>query len=124
MKINKDKVSIEIGEQKFVLQFGYACLRNLGTIWGVPDLVGVIEKMTSLGLETGQVSFDAMDAIADLVLAAIHAKNNDVPAEINRDAVCDYIMANTSKMTEIMEAFMESMPQAEQPGKRKPVKKN
>ncbi|RZJ33722.1 MAG: hypothetical protein EOO51_12585 [Flavobacterium sp.] len=119
--MDKSKVIIEIGEHSFVLQFGYSTFRNLGDMWGFSGMEGVIEKMTSLDVGSGRVPFEAIETLADIILAGISRKDVVVPDEIDRDAVCDYIVCNTGKVSEIMQAFIESMAKPDAKGKPKPA---
>lgn len=124
--MDKTTITIEIGGQEFALRFGYAMLRRLGELWKMNSVDDVIQKIgdAGVGFETGNVPFDAVNTLVDIIVSSIKASNQILPDEIDNDVVADFIFSNIDKVTEIFLAIASAMsrPASQDLGKQKPAK--
>jgi hypothetical protein len=97
-------MKITINGVEYTLKFGYGCLRCLSTLWGLPSVNHVIEKVDAEN-EAGR----SLEACIDLVRASVSASGSNDPGT---DDVGDYLMQNPEKMTEIIELLVASLPAA------------
>nr|WP_299385586.1 hypothetical protein [Allomuricauda sp.] len=113
-------VKIDINGTSYILSFGYRATRLLGSYLGEESFDGTIARimntMTSLGeleesgdIESGKLPFEMLDTLGFLVLSTLPAGSD---AEL--DDCVDFVLKNMEKFSEIMAAWVESMPLAKQ----------
>lgn len=117
-----DQVTLEINGNSYKLKFGISCLRILGSMWNIPTLNGVLARVSVLDkLEGGDISFEAMDILEDVVKAAIRTEKTNVIVESDFDGLIDFIIMNQDKISEVFKGLVTSMPVADS-GKSKAPK--
>ena len=114
-------VSIKILDTQYPIRFNYASYRLLGNYWNQPTLGGVFEILTTLNFTEGDVNFDQMDKIGQLVMSGILTATPD--AEIDLGDVVTAVLTQPEQMAVIMQLFGESIPKQAEPTKKKEKKK-
>lgn len=103
---------------------------NLGRDLGLETFNQVVEKFTQFENNDGDISFDQLELIEKLVIAAAESnpKYYGLDYSINDVSVIDGVMSQPELLGQIMTAFMDSFPKTEgkpqaNPVVRKPSKK-
>jgi hypothetical protein len=116
---------IQIKNKTFKLKFGLKVFRLLGTAWNTPTLNATMARFTCLQTLSDDLSFEQLDVITDLILAAVQA-NEENTEILTRDEIDDMILCDTPTMMNVIEkvliGFTESLPKND-PGKLPAVKK-
>lgn len=123
-------MKITIENKTFELKFGFKCFINLGRALGLETFNQVVGKFTQFENNEGDISFDQLELIEKLVIAAAES-NPEYPYldySIKEVAIIDSLMVQPKLLSDIMAAFVNSFPKTE--GKqqanlvvRKPLKK-
>lgn len=116
---------IQINNKTFKLKFGLKVFRLLGAAWNTPTLNATMAKFACLQTLSDDLSFEQLDVITDLILAAVQANEENVET-ITRDEIDEMILCDTPTMMDVIEkvliGFTESLPKNE-PGKLQATKK-
>lgn len=121
--MDRNQITIKIGDRQCVLRFGFKMFKNLSEIWGLNGFQACANKMSGYILPDGDFTFDAFDAIADVCESAIKANDPEQVKDFDHDACTEFLFQNPSVLGEIMQAYVASMPKQEGSGKQIPVKK-
>lgn len=117
--------NIQINNKTFKLKFGLKVFRLLGTAWNAPSLNATMAHFACLQTMTDDLSYEQLDVITDLIIAAIQANEENVET-ITRDEIDEMILYDTPVMMEVIEkvlvGFSESLPKQDL-GKLPAVKK-
>lgn len=114
---------ITVQGEKYALRFGYAALRQLGTLWGTDDLQQIFDRLAKLGeIEGGSLNMSMLDTFGDMVLAAIMAHRDNDATDLDGADVVTALMEDHSIMQDVMNAYVASLPQQKK-SKPQPVKK-
>lgn len=108
-------MKITIEKKTFELKFGFKCFINLGKALGLDTFNQVVGKFSNFNNEDGDISFEQLNLIEQLVIAAIeaHPKYYDLDYSVMDVSVIDGIMAQPNLLGEIMQAFTDSFPKSE-----------
>ena len=115
-------MKLVIDKKAFELKFGFKCFMNLGRALGLETFSQVVEKFSSFE-NTTDISFDQLELLEKLVIAAAEAHPNyyNLDYSILDVSVIDHLMENQDQLTKIMNAFADSFPKNE--GKQKAQRK-
>lgn len=104
-------LTLKINEKSVVLKFGYGLFRLLGDKWELPGINSVMARFEGFAnlAQGGELTFDLMDVISDLVISA--AEYNDKSVELDSDEICDYFFKNVHELEGIMKLFVSALPQ-------------
>lgn len=120
------ETTIIVNKKTFILKFGMKVLRLLSEKWNTPGLNGVFAKLAIFDGMTDDVTFDQLDVINDLILAAVKANETNTET-LSTDELDELFLSDSAaimKITEqVFKGFMASIPQAKQVGKQKAAKK-
>jgi hypothetical protein len=115
-------MKITIEEKTFELKFGFKCFINLGKALGLNTFNEVVQKFAQFENLKDDISFEQLDLIEELVVAAVqaHPKYYELDYNITDVSVIDGIMTQPDLLNNIMTAFVESFPKEDKTvGKRK-----
>jgi len=109
--------SITIEGEDYPIKFGYGAFRHLGVLWeqeGIQGVIKVFEKTFSN--ISADPKFDALEKIGDLVNAGVINAGGE---SLNTDDILnDLVFQDSGKLQTVVDAFMKSIPGAEN-GKKK-----
>lgn len=99
----------------FELKFGFKCFMLLGKDLGLETFNEVVQKFTSFADIKDDISFDQLELIEKLVVAAVEAHPDYYKNEpsIHDVSVIDGLMEQPDVISEIMTAFGSSFPKTE-----------
>jgi hypothetical protein len=119
-------LTITINQKTFKLRFGMKVFRLLSTEWNVPGLNGVMARFAILQTMADELTFDQLDVISDLIVAATQAHGENTET-VTRDEIDDLILYDSAAIMQVIEVviqgFSDSLPKQETPGKQKIAKK-
>jgi hypothetical protein len=119
-------LTITINQKTFKLRFGMKVFRLLSTAWNVPGLNGVMARFAILQTMADELTFDQLDVISDLIVAATQAHEENTET-VTRDEIDDLILYDSPAIMKVIEVviqgFSDSLPKHETPGKLKVAKK-
>jgi hypothetical protein len=110
--------NIKIGRKSYKLKFGYGVNRRLSKVYELTSYSALGDYIQSLKFGGDDLTFDQIDFLGNLVLAAIAYELGEDPNH-TKDEVVDVLLANPETLANIMEAYMASFPKVE-PTKGKP----
>jgi hypothetical protein len=120
-------LTITINQKTFKLKFGMKVFRLLSAEWNVPGLNGVMARFAILQTMADELTFDQLDVISDLIVAATRA-NDENTETVTRDEIDDLILYDSAAIMQVIEVviqgFSDSLPKQETPGKQKIAKKS
>jgi len=99
------------------IKFGYGAFRQLGMFWEIEGIQGVIKVFEKTFSNMGQdPKFEVLEKIGDVVNAGVI---NAGGAYLNQDDILnELVFKDSEKLQTVLNAFMESLPNAEN-GKKK-----
>jgi len=108
-------LKLDINGKAYPVLFGYGAFKLLGVRWkvsGVSQLMQTVATTFST-VDNTDFSFEQMDKLAELVFSGIqNAKlGKDLPFTL--DDVAMAMLLDASKITDIIKAFVDSMPKAD-----------
>jgi len=105
-------MKIVIEKKAFELKFGFKCFIILGRALGLKTFNEVVVKFSQFDNVKDDISFEQLDLIEELVIAAVQASPSycNLNYSITDVAVMDGIMDQPELLTNIMSAFVESLP--------------
>jgi hypothetical protein len=119
-------LTITINQKTFKLKFGMKVFRLLSAEWNVPGLNGVMARFAILQTMADELTFDQLDVISDLIVAATQAHGENTET-VTRDEIDDLILYDSAAIMQVIEVviqgFSDSLPKQETPGKQKIAKK-
>jgi hypothetical protein len=119
-------LTITINQKTFKLRFGMKVFRLLSAEWNVPGLNGVMARFAILQTMADELTFDQLDVISDLIVAATQAHGENTET-VTRDEIDDLILYDSAAIMQVIEVviqgFSDSLPKQETPGKQKIAKK-
>ncbi|MEO0573209.1 MAG: hypothetical protein AAF039_15995 [Bacteroidota bacterium] len=116
------KVGITINGIDYPVKFGYGAIRLLGDIWQLNGFIEVVEKVSGLIPEKGdmELSFETLDCVGDIIWAGIaNAAKEDEAEKVSRSDAVDAFFNDVESVKQIFELFMTSMPKGKDGGKQK-----
>jgi hypothetical protein len=117
---------ITINQKTFKLRFGMKVFRLLSTAWDVPGLNGVMARFAILQTMADELTFDQLDIISDLIVAATQAHGENTET-VTADEIDDLILYDSPAIMQVIEVviqgFADSIPKQETPGKPMIAKK-
>ena len=119
-------MNIQLEGKAFELKFGFKCFMLLGKELGLATFNEVVQKFTSFENMEGDISFEQLELIEQLVIAAVNAHPDYYKHDNSIVDVCviDELMSQPNLLTEIMTEFGNSFPKVEgKPKADKPVRK-
>lgn len=118
-------MKLVIEKKAFELKFGFKCFMNLGRDLGLETFSQVVAKFSSFESNT-DISFDQLDLLEKLVIAAAEAHPNycNLKYSIMDVSVIDHIMSNQHQLNEIMTAFADIFPKETGKPKAQPKKRS
>lgn len=104
-------MKIVIDKKAFELRFGFKCFMNLGKELGLKTFNEVAEKFTQFEHIKGDISFEQIELIEKLVIAAAEAHPNyySLKHSILEVAIVDELFAQENLISDVMTAFAESV---------------
>lgn len=118
-------VTVKIVSKTYKLKFGYGVLRRLSEHYNVATFEDLGDYIDGLKLSEGKLSFDGLNFISQLIIAAIEYQE-DTYLGLNPDIIIDEVVfKDQDKVAEIITAFFNSFPKANEgkAGKPKPTQK-
>jgi hypothetical protein len=120
------ETTITVNNKTFVLKFGMKVLRLLSEKWNAPGLIGVLQKLSVFEGMTDDITFEQLDVMNDLILAAVSA-NDDNSETLTSDEL-DQLFLNDNDaiikiIEEVLKGFIASIPRPKSLGKQKAAKK-
>lgn len=119
-------MKIKLSGKAFELKFGFKCFMLLGRDLGLDTFNEVVQRFTSFSDLKDDISFDQLELIEKLVIAAAEAHPGYYALEysILDVNVIDAVMLQPNLLSEIMTAFAASFPKDEgKPKASKPARK-
>lgn len=116
-------VDLNINGESVTLKFGYGLFRLLGEKWNLPGINSVFMKFSCFEKAQEEITFEMMELLIDLVVYS--GLMADASVELDRDEIADCLIQNPGIITQIMGAFMDSIPKnvnVDPAGKRSPAK--
>jgi hypothetical protein len=105
------QVILKINEKSFRLVFGLKLFRILGNKWNVPGINEVVAKMTVLDSMSINPSFEAMDVLEDIIMAAIE-NGPDWREDLTDVDVLGEFLKDPETLENFKNSLIESLPQS------------
>lgn len=116
---------ITVKDKEYKIEFGYGAFYLLSEMWGAATFSDLGKTFIELNFKEGvEPTFKQYNVLGDIVLAGI--KNVDDTADVKAKDIIQVFIADLPKLTEIMQAFMQSLPTPDKTktqGKQKRVQK-
>lgn len=104
------EVVLKINEKSFRLVFGLKLLRILGRKWNLPGINEVVARMAVLDTVKDNLSFDVMDMLEELLIAAIE-NGPDGNEDLAGLDVLGEFMKDPEALEKFKNSLIESLPQ-------------
>ncbi|MCG9792481.1 hypothetical protein [Flavobacterium algicola] len=104
-----DEIILNIQDKRLKLEFGLSLFRILGKKWNVPGINEVVARMGVLDGSVDNLSFEQLDVLEDILLAAIENGNNDV--DLSTIKVIDEFFKNPKALEQLTSSIVSSLPQ-------------
>ena len=107
-------VNLIIGEKTFKLGFGLGLFRILGKKWNLPGINEVVLKMAVLDSIAENPSFEVLDCLEAIILAAIELGEGS-GVDLSNVHVLDEFFKNPQLLENFKNELISSLPQTSQP---------
>ena len=107
-------VNLIIGEKTFKLGFGLGLFRILGKKWNLPGINEVVLKMAILDSISENPSFEVLDCLEAIILAAIEMGEGP-GVDLSNVQVLDEFFRDPQLLEDFKNSLISSLPQNNQP---------
>lgn len=106
-------MKITLEDKTFELKFGFKCFLNLGRALGLETVNEVIEKLSSFDGKSNDISFDQLELIEQLIIAAAEAHPNyySLDYSISSVNIIDGVFGQPGLLAEIISELSNSFTQ-------------
>lgn len=122
-------LTLQVDGEQYPVKFGFGSNRILGESWNINTYGGVLAEVQKLFPEGEELKLSQYEKLGDIVLSGIQFaayKAKQPEPKIDSDDVVEALFVDVDLMTEMIQAYVASIPQSGEkvnPVKRKNAKR-